>query len=131
MSDPDPEARAKRIDELEARLSRKPAIGVVPPVAVLAIVGVVVLLVPELRSASYFFSERQPINLGAEGDYHFDRAVSNRFAEVHGTPTLRGAYGIERGDRHIVVIGVQNTQLLVKRNALSTEDWKVGSTPPP
>ena len=130
MSDPTPEERATRIDELEARLSRRPSVGVMPPVAVLALVGAVLLLLMERENVEYFFSSRDPLSLGAEGDYHFDRALSNRYAEVHGTPTLRGAYGVEGSDQHVVVVGLQNTALLVKRNALPTEQWKVGTTPP-
>lgn len=131
MSDSTPEERSKRISELEARLARRPTVGVMPPVAALALLGALGTLYLQRDDLAYFFSVREPISLGAEGDYHFERAVSNRCAEVHGTPALRGAYGLDRNDEHFVVVGLQFTPLLVKRRALSTEEWRPGTTPPP
>jgi hypothetical protein len=130
MSDPESEARATRIAQLEARLGRRAPVGVMPPVAALALViaGWVIWL--QYDDVAYFFSSREPISLGVEGAYRFDQAQSNRYAQLHGEPTVRGAYGVE-GSQHFVVIGVQNTPLLVKRNALPTEEWKPGTTPPP
>ncbi len=131
MNDPTEKDRSTRIDELEARLARRPAVGVMPPVALLALVGAVAMLVLQREDLAYYFSERAPLSLGAEGDYHFDRALSNRYAEVHGVPSLRAAYGIDRSDEHFVIVGVQNSPLLVKRRALPTEEWRPGTTPPP
>lgn len=129
MSDPNSEERSTRIDELEARLSRRPAVGVMPPVAALALLCALGMLYLQREDLEYFFSAREPLSLGAEGDYHLDRAVSNRYVEVHGIPTIRGAYGVDH-DEHFVVVGLQNTGLLVKRRALPTEDWQPGTTPP-
>ena len=130
MSEPDTEERSRRIAQLETRLARRASVGVMPPVAALALViaGWVIWLQHE--EVAYFFSGREPISLGVEGGYRFDLAVNNRYAQLHGAPTIRGAYGVE-GDQHFVVIGVQNTPLLLKRNALPTEEWKPGTTPPP
>lgn len=131
MTDPELEARSKRIEELEGRLARRASVGVAPPVAAIALIGSLAMIYFQRDDLAYYFAPRTPISLGVEGDYHLDRAVTNRLAEIHGTPTLRGAYGIEHTDDPFVVVGLQNTPLLVKRRALSTEEWKPGTTPPP
>jgi hypothetical protein len=120
--------RDERIAELEARLKRPPPVGVKPPVAAAALAGAIALLWMQKLDATYFISSREPITLGAEGDYHFDRAVSNRYAQIRGVPTLRGAYGLE-GEKTFVVVGLRDTPLLVKRPTLDTERWKPGTTP--
>jgi hypothetical protein len=125
-----PEDRSVRIAELEARLSRRASVGVMPPVAALALCAAVGLLWMQYDEVSYFFSSREPLSLGLEGDYHLERALPNRYAEIHGTPTIRGAYGIDRSDQHFVVVGLQNSPVLVKRRALPSEDWRPGTTPP-
>lgn len=130
MNEQTPEERSRRIAQLEARLSRRAPVGVMPPVAALALAIAAWVLWIQHDEVSYFLSPREPISLGVEGDYRFDRAADNRYAQLHGTPAIRGAYGVD-GSQHFVVIGVQNTPLLVKRNALPTEDWKPGTTPPP
>ena len=43
------------------------------------------------EDVAYFFSSRDPILLGIEGDYRFDRAIENRYVQLHGAPTIRGA----------------------------------------
>ena len=129
MNDPESEERSTRIDQLEARLSKRAPVGVLPPVAAVALVIAGWLGWTQRDDVAYFFSSRDPIGLGVEGAYRFDRAVSNRHVQLHGAPSIRGAYGLE-GDQHFVVIGVQNTPLLVKRKALPTEEWKPGTTPP-
>lgn len=116
--------------QLEERLSRRASVGVMPPVAALALVIASWVIWNQRADVEYFFSSRDPITLGIEGEYHFEKGLNNRYALLHGGPTVRAAYGVE-GNTHFVVIGVQNTPLLVKRNALPTEDWKVGTTPPP
>jgi hypothetical protein len=121
--------RDERIAELEARLSRRPSVGVKPPVALAALVGACALLWMQQLDATYYFSSKEPISLGAEGDYHFDRAASNRYAEVRGVPTLRGAYG-EEGGKTFVIVGLRDTPLLVKRATLDTERWTPGRTAP-
>jgi hypothetical protein len=122
--------RKERIAELESRLSKRPGVGVMPPVAALALLGAVWMLWLQWREVTYFRSESTPIDLGAEGDYHFDRLVSNRYAMVHGMPTTRGVYGGEPKSAW-VIIGLRETSVLVKRPTLPTEVWKEGAPPPP
>jgi hypothetical protein len=79
---------------------------------------------------AYLLSPRQPIPIGSEDrGYHFERLVSNRYAEVHGIPAANAAYSRD-GDTVYVVVGLQNTPILVRREALSSEDW-VPDRPPP
>ena len=130
MSNPDTEERSARIAQLEARLGRRAPVGVLPPVAFLSVVIACWVMWTQREDVSYFFSSRDPFGLGVEGSYRFDRAVSNTYVQLHGAPTIRAAYGLD-GVEHFVVVGVQETPLLVKRKALPTEEWKPGSTPPP
>ncbi len=123
------EARAKRLAQLEAKLSKPPSVGVVPPVAALALVGALGLLFMQRQDFEYFFSPKEPLELGAEGNYHFEVAQSNRYAQVHGTPTVRGAYWLEQGST-LVAIGLRDTPLMVRRATLPSENWRVGTTPP-
>jgi len=122
--------RQERIAELESRLSKRGGVGVMPPVAALALLGALWMLWMQLREVDYFRSEATAIDLGAEGDYHFDRLVSNRYAQIHGMPTTRGVYG---GDPKSpwVVVGLRETPVLVKRPTLPSEVWKEGNPPPP
>ncbi len=133
VSDPQPpsteQERQERIAELESRLSRRGGVGVMPPVAALAFLGALYLLWMQKREVDYFGSERTAIDLGAEGDYHFDRLLSNRYAQIHGLPTNRGVYGTEGGEQWVIV-GLRETQLLVKRPTLPNEKWKEGGPPP-
>ena len=121
--------RDERIAELEARLDRRNPVGVMPPVAALALLGTLAVLWLDKRDLDYFLSERAPLSLGAEGDYHFERLTSGRYAEIHGLPTGRGVYGSERGGTWVVV-GLRETPVLVKRPTLPTERWKEGAPPP-
>jgi hypothetical protein len=121
------ETRDARIAHLEARLNRPP-VGVKWPVALLALAGACALLVLQKNDLGYFFSPRAPISLGSEGEYRFDALQSNRYAEIHGIPTLRGAYSVERGTTYVVV-GLRHTPILVRRAALPGEEW-TGATPP-
>ncbi len=123
------EERQARIAELEARLKKRNPFGAVRPVAIAALVASAFLLWLDRRDVAYFFSPRAPITLGVEGDYHFDRARSNRYAEIHGIPTSRGAYSMEDG-RTFVVLGVRETPLLVRRETLPGEEWTPPATPP-
>ena len=123
------EARAQRLAQLETRLSKKPSVGVVPPVAALALVCAVVLLFMQRADFEYFFSPKTPIDLGTEGAYHFENAEPNRYVQIHGTPDVRGVYWLE-GNRPMVAIGVRDTQLLLQRPTLSSENWSPGKVPP-
>jgi hypothetical protein len=125
-----PEDRDQHIAELEQRLARPARIGVTPYVAATALVLVGFMLWKQWPDTSYFFSSREPIQLGAEGDYHFDRAVHNRYVELHGVPTSRGAFGVD-GKNEVVAVGVRDTPVMVWRKILSSENWSPGSKPPP
>lgn len=128
MTQPD-EVRERRLAQLEAKLAKPPSVGVLPSVAGLTLVGALCLLFLQRHEIEYFFSPREPIDLGAEGAYHFELAQSNRYAQVHGVPTVRGAYWLEQSATWVGV-GVRDTPLLVRRAALPSEAWRVGTTPP-
>jgi hypothetical protein len=120
--------RDRRIAELEARLRRR-GVGVKAPVAVLAMVVGGVLLGMLWTELAYFFSPRTPLTLGAEGAYRYDVLESNRYVQLHGLPTTRGAYGRE-GEDVYVVVGLRESPFLVRRRALPGEEWSPGKVPP-
>lgn len=122
------EERERRIAELEARLQRR-GVGVKPPVAVLAMVVGGVLLGLLWKDLAYFFSPGTPLTLGAEGAYRYEALESNRYVQVHGIPTTRGAYGRE-GEDVFVVVGLRESPFLVRRRALPGEEWAPGKVPP-
>lgn len=119
------EERDARIKELEAKLNRPPRVGVLPPVAALALVGALGVLSLQRQDVEYFNASKTPIDLGTEGDYHFDRAVSNRYAQIHGTPTGRGGYFEDKGKTWIA-IGLMDTPVMVVRTTLPTESFEPG-----
>jgi hypothetical protein len=121
--------RDARIAELEARLTRRSGVGVKAPVALIAILAAGGLMWLQRLDVEYYFSSREPVTLGSEGDYRFESLTPNRYAQVHGIPTARGAYSSEKGTTYVVV-GLRDTPVLVRRPALPGEDWKQGSTPP-
>jgi hypothetical protein len=120
--------RDRRIAELEERLRRR-GVGVKAPVAVLALVVGGVLLGLLWKDLAYVFSSRTPLTLGAEGEYRYEQLESNRYVQVHGVPTLRGAYGRE-GEDVYVVVGLRESPFLVRRRALPGEEWAPGRVPP-
>lgn len=128
-ADPLQQEREERISELQRRLEASNPVGVKAPVALAAMVGAVVMLVIDRRDVGYEFSPRSPIRLGAEGDYHLDGLRSNRYAEIHGTPTLRGTYGRDK-EHTFLLIGLRDTPVVVRRNANPAERWIPGTTPP-
>ncbi len=115
------EEREAAIAELAQRAQRR-RFGIRWPTALVAILMAVALLWMQRADVSYFFSSREPITLGTEESYHFDRLVSNRYAQIHGVPTSRGAF-LQDGEQVFVVVGLQGTPVLVKRPALPNEDW--------
>lgn len=125
-----PDVRDSRIAELEARLARPAKQGVTPVVAAVALALCVTMLWMGLSDTEYFFSTRAPIQLGAEGDYRFDAARDNRYVELHGVPTSRGAFGVD-ANQTVVAVGVRDTPVMIWRKALRGEDWKPGTKPPP
>lgn len=135
MSEPEPslpspeqEARDRRIAELEARLARR-RVGVKPWVALLAMGVAGVLLGMQWRDVAYFFSSRTPLTLGVEGAYRHEALASNRYAQVHGIPTVRGAYE-QGGDTLFVLVGLRESPFVVRRGALPGEEWREGRPPP-
>lgn len=105
--------REALIAKLEQQLER-PRVGVLPPVAAIAFVGALFLAFQMRADVAYFFSSREPIELGAVGGYFPERAVSNRYAQVHGVPSARGWY-VEEPEGSFVVLAVNDTPFLVKR----------------
>ncbi|HZA51758.1 MAG TPA: hypothetical protein VE549_13530 [Myxococcaceae bacterium] len=99
------------------------------PVALAGLTLACGLLWVERADLAYLISPRDPISLGDESGYDFERLTSNRFAEIHGVPTAGGAYS-RNGDLIHVVVGLRNTPVLIRREALPTEDW-VPRRPPP
>ncbi|WNG38598.1 hypothetical protein F0U61_36640 [Archangium violaceum] len=121
------EERDRRIAELEARIQRR-GVGVKAPVALLAMAVAGVLLGMMWKDLAYFFSPGNPLTLGAEGAYRYELLESNRYVQLHGIPTLRGAYGRE-GEDVYVVVGLRESPFLVRRRALPGEEWAPGQVP--
>jgi hypothetical protein len=126
---PEQEERARRIAELEARLARR-RVGVKPVSALVAIAVALVLLGMQWWDLAYFFSPSEPLTLGSEGAYRYEALDSNRYAQVHGMPTVRGAY--ERGGDGVlyVLVGLRESPFVVRRPALPGETWTPGRPPP-
>lgn len=122
--------RNARIAELEARLARPAGLGVTPLVAGVGLAICLTVLFLLRADATYFFSSRVPVQLGAEGDYRFQLAKHNAYVELHGIPTSRGAFGVD-GKDVVVAVGVRDTPVMVWRKALKGEEWKPGTKPPP
>lgn len=122
--------RKARLEELEARLERPSAVGVTPVLAAVVLVATLYLCLRQWPDAAYFWSSPEPVDLGVEGDYHFERLASNTYVQLHGAPTSRASYGRD-GQLTVVVVGVRDTKLLLARPALATEDWLAGKPPPP
>jgi hypothetical protein len=126
---PEQEERDRRIAELEARLARR-RVGVKPVSALLGIAVALVLLGMQWRDLAYFFSPRAPLTLGAEGAYRYEALTSNRYAQVHGVPTVRGAYERDGDGTLYVLVGLRESPFVVRRGALSGEQWTPGRPPP-
>lgn len=123
--------RNERIAVLERRLRRRTPVGVSAPLAALALVlALAAIWIFERRDWAYFASPSEPIWLGREGEYRWDLLRSNRYVELHGAPTTRGMYGPESGGM-MVVVGLRDTPVLVRRSSLPGEDWAPGKGTPP
>lgn len=123
--------REEQIAALERRLQARTPLGVTAPVAALAVVlALAAIWIFQARDLAYFFSSSSPVSLGREGEYRWERLESNRYAEIHGVPTTRGLYAPER-EGAMVVVGLQDTPVLVRRRALAGEDWAPGKGTPP
>ncbi len=111
--------REQAIARLERDLAR-PRVGVLPPVAAIACLGALFIAAQLRADVAYFFSSREPLELGAEGGYFPERAVDNRYAQLHGVPSARGWY-VEEAEGSFVVVGVTDTPFLVKRATFPEE----------
>ncbi|MBL8920572.1 MAG: hypothetical protein JNJ54_17035 [Myxococcaceae bacterium] len=122
--------RERRIAELEARLARPTAVGVTPLVAAVALAFSVYLIWGQRADLEYqFTAPKDAIDLGSEGAYRFDLAQSNRYVQVHGAPSPRGWFFIERNTT-VIVVGIIDTPIILRRPTLPTEKWSPGETPP-
>ncbi|MBL8955828.1 MAG: hypothetical protein JNK82_33955 [Myxococcaceae bacterium] len=131
MGEPPSEAeRNEYIAELEARLAKPAPLGVTPLVAAGALIVSLGVLFQLREDSAYYFSSRDPVQLGAEGDYRFQLAQHNAYVELHGIPTSRGAFGVD-GNMTIVAVGVRDTPVMIWRKAVKGEEWSPGSKPPP
>src|SRR4051812_23833873 len=108
------EERERRIAELESRLARRPRSPLRAPVSLVAMGVAAALLVMQWREVRYFFSPREPLSLGAEGEYRYPELVSNRYVQLHGLPAAYGAYERE-GDAVFVLIGLRESPFVVRR----------------
>lgn len=123
------EERERRIAELESRLARRPRNPLRAPVSVVAMGVAAALLVMQWREVQYFFSPREPLSLGAEGDYRYPELISNRYVQLHGLPSAYGAYERD-GDAVFVLVGLKESPFVVRRPALPGEEWAPGRKPP-
>lgn len=124
------EEQEKRIAELEAKLARPSNVGVTPVVAIVALAFSLYLIWGQRSDLEYqFTAPKEPIDLGAEGGYRFDLAQSNRYVMVHGNPSPRGWFFIERNTT-VVVVGILDTPIILRRPTLPSEKWTPGEPPP-
>jgi hypothetical protein len=125
-----PEQREVRIAELEARLRARRTSGVRLPVALVCFLGALYLLYRELPDVAYALSPAEPLTLGREGEYRFEALASNRYVQMHGIPTPAALWGQDHQGPFLVV-GFQDTPVLVRRAPLPGETWTSGRPPPP
>ncbi|MBM4779786.1 MAG: hypothetical protein GQE15_18940 [Archangiaceae bacterium] len=124
------EEQEKRIAELEAKLARPSNVGVTPVVAIVALAFSLYLIWGQRSDLEYqFTAPKEPIDLGTEGGYRFDLAQSNRYVMVHGSPSPRGWFFIERNTT-VVVVGILDTPIILRRPTLPSEKWTPGEPPP-
>jgi hypothetical protein len=123
--------REQRIAELEAKLARPSNVGVTPLVAAVALVFSGYLAWGQRADLEYqFLAPKEPIDLGAEGAYRFDLAQSNRYVQLHGAPSPRGWYFVERNTT-VVALGIVDTPIILRRPTLPSERWTPGQQPAP
>jgi hypothetical protein len=113
------EADEKFLKEWEAQLE-KPRVGVFPFVAGFAILATLFFMFQLRNDLSYFLSEVTPIELGAEGNYFENSAQNNRYAQVHGIPSLKGWYVDEKAGP-FVIVGISDSPFLLRRKRFADE----------
>jgi hypothetical protein len=122
--------REARIAQLETRLRAQRTAGVRLSVSLVCFVGALYLLWRELPDVAYALSSATPLTLGHEGAYRFETLASNRYVQLHGVPTATAFWGQDRGGPFLV-LGLQDTPVLVRRAPLPSETWTPGHPPPP
>jgi hypothetical protein len=86
-----------------------------PLFATLALAACALLAWDLWPDVAYAFSSRSAIDLGAPGEYHFDRARPNRLHRVAGLPAASVGAVATGGDAERTVVGLAGTNLLVDR----------------
>jgi hypothetical protein len=124
-----PNERDARIAQLESRLRAKAAPLLRAPVALVCVLGALYLLWGQIPEVRYALSRGVPLTLGREGDYRWELLASGRYVQLHGTPTATAFWGRDRQGTFLVV-GLQDTPLLVRRAPQSGETWVAGRPPP-
>ncbi len=72
-----------------ARVARRDPVGWRSPALMVAVAAFSAYLAWSFRAeVAYFFSDPTPIDLGAEGEYHLERAQPNRYARISGLPSV-------------------------------------------
>ena len=122
--------RDARIAELETRLRAQRTAGVRLSVALVCLLSALFLLWRELPDVAYARSPAAPLTLGREGAYRFEALSNNRYVQLHGAPTSTAFWGQDRRGPFLVV-GLQDTPVLVRRAPLPSETWAPGRPPPP
>jgi hypothetical protein len=121
----------QRIAELEAKLARPSNVGVTPLVAAVALAFALYLVWGQRADLEYqFLAPKDVVDLGAEGAYRFDLAQSNRYVQLHGVPSPRGWYFVERNTT-VVALGILDTPVILRRPTLPSERWTPGQQPAP
>lgn len=94
---------------------RRPSLLARSPVFAAAVLAAVGWLLWDLwPEAAFFLSSTAPIDLGAPGAYHLERARPNRLVRVAGAP-LAAVTGTEKGGAERRVVGLLGTNLAVDR----------------
>jgi hypothetical protein len=122
--------REARIGELEQRLASRPRAPVRRPLLVLGLALCVWMLWSLRGDLAYALSPSEPLTLGAEGDYHFDRLSPERFAQIHGTPLGKGVY-VGSGSSARMAVALWGTPLIVLRSLVAGEELPERGNPPP
>ncbi len=99
----------------ESPLLRRSPVWAVPALALCAW-----LLWDSWPDVAYFLSSRQPIDLGAPGAYHLERAVPNRLVRLAGAPAAAVGIADARAREERAVLGLRGLNLAVDRPGRGT-----------